>query len=217
VRLGRSRRRSIPGARLHTLTDDTSLDPATGAVRSRQLAELELPAGEVEALWAPENLERLARTYWSTLRRFFLGLVRIDYSETEPAVVLLTPRLPLLTFRVPEYEMDRCRGLVRWRIDRGLLVSGRGRDGSGYLQIEVERSDEADNGSTHLRIAVEVANYYPALTGVSKRLYAATQSRIHVLVCNYFLRRLLRRDLESSRIGRLSAAGSASASPPGSG
>jgi hypothetical protein len=190
-------------ARLLSLTDETELDPRTGAVASKQTAELEVAAAEVAALWTPANLERLARTYWSTLRRFSLGLVRVVYSETERSVVLVSRRLPLLTFRAPEYEMETSRGLVRWRIDRGVLVSRRGRGGNGYLQIEVERSDDSRTGSTELRVEVEVANYYPALGGVSKRLYAATQSRIHVLVCSLFLRRLLRRDLDTSRIGKL--------------
>lgn len=209
----RSRRQVIPGARLQNLSDDTSLDPETGTVTSTQTAELILPAAEVAALWTPENLERLARTYWSTLRRFFAGLVYVVYTETERTVVLVHPRLRLLTFRAPEYEMDRCRGLVRWRIDRGLLVSRRGRDGSGYLQLGVERADDAATGTTLLRVEVVVANYYPALSGISKRLYANTQSRIHVLICSYFLRRLLRRDLDSSRIGRLKVPRSAAEAP----
>jgi hypothetical protein len=198
VRWRGPRRQATAGARLESLTDATALDPGSGAVTSKQTAELVLPGAEVAALWAPATLERLARTYWSTLRRISAGLVRVVYSENGRSVVLVSRRLPLLTFRAPEYEMDRRRGLVRWRIDRGLLVSGRGRGGSGYLQIEVERSEERGADTTRLRVAVEVANYYPSLTGVSKRLYAATQSRIHVLVCNYFLRRLLRRDLDTS-------------------
>jgi hypothetical protein len=200
-------------ARLLSLTDETSLDRGTGTVTSKQTAELVLPTGELAALWTPANLERLARTYWSTLRRFFLGLVRVVYSETERTVVLVSQRLPLLTFRAPEYEMDRGRGLVRWRIDRGVLVSRRGRGGDGYLQIEVERGDDPAAESTRLRVEVEVANYYPALGGISKRLYAATQSRIHVLVCSYFLRRLLRRGLDSSRIGRFGASSTGAAAP----
>lgn len=195
----RSRRQRIPGARLERLTDETSLDPGSGAVTSRQTATLTLPASEVAALWEPANLERLARTYWSTLRRLTAGLVYVTYGESERTVVFLHPRLRLLAFHAPEYEMDRNRGLVRWRIQRGILVSARGRNGDGYLQIEVERSDGAPARITHLRVWVEVANYYPALSGISKRLYAATQSRIHVLVCNYFLRRLLRRDLDATR------------------
>jgi hypothetical protein len=205
VRWRRSRRRAIPGARLESLTDATQLDPGTGAVASKQTAELVLPAAEIAALWAPASLERLARTYWGTLRRLSAGLLRVVYSERERTVVLVSRRLPLLSFSAPEYEMDRCHGLVRWRIDRGVLVASRGRDGSGHLQIEVRRSDDPGSESARLSVAVEVTNYYPALTGISKRLYAVTQSRIHVLVCSYFLRRLLRRDLDTSRIGRLAA------------
>ncbi|HET7121072.1 MAG TPA: hypothetical protein VFI17_07460 [Solirubrobacterales bacterium] len=205
MRWRRSGKGSIPGARLESLSDETALDPGTGTVASRQIAEVTLPTAEIEPLWKAESLERLARTYWSTLRRFFLGLVYVSYTETGRTVVFVHPRLSLLSFRTPEYEIEGDRGLVRWRIDRGLLVSRRGRDGSGYLQIEVARSDEPESARTRLRVEVEVANYYPALTGVSKRLYAHTQSRIHVLTCNYFLRRLLRRDLDASRTGKLRA------------
>ncbi len=85
------------------------------------------------------HLERLARTYWRFLARVTLGLIHVRYTEQERSVVLLAAPLRLLTFRAPEYEMDASHGLVRWRISSGLLVSKRGRDGGGYLQIEVRR------------------------------------------------------------------------------
>lgn len=197
------------GAVLHEPTDETSIDPETGAVTSTQAAEIVLPTRELEGRWNAENLERVARTYWSTMRRFTLGLIHVEYSEGARYVVLLHPRLRLLTFKTPEYEMNRCRGIVRWRIDRGLLVSQQGRDGAGYLEIDIERTDDAGAGESRLRVAVEVANYYPALSGISRRIYVQTQSRIHVLACNYFLRRLVRRDLDSSRIGRFALPDSA--------
>jgi hypothetical protein len=197
----RRRTKTIAGAVLHTPTDDTSLDPETGAVTSRQAADILIPATEIEALWDPEHLERAARTYWSSLRRFSLGLMHVHYTEAERSVVLLIPQLRLLTFRAPEYELEPCRGIVRWRIDRGLLVSGRGRDGNGYLELDIERHDEADRDRVRLHVEVEVANYYPSLTGISRRIYVQTQSRIHVIACNFFLRRLVRRDLETSRVG----------------
>jgi hypothetical protein len=203
----------VAGAILHPTTDDTSLDPETGAVTSRQGADIILPAAEIAGLWDPEHLERVARTYWITLRRFTLGLMHVDYTETERSVVLLVPQLRLLTFRAPEYEMDRCRGIVRWRIDRGLLVSRRGRDGNGYLEIDVQRHDHPDRDEVRLHVEVEVANYYPALTGLSRRLYAHTQSRIHVIACNFFLRRLVRRDLARSRVGRFAGPRSAAQTP----
>src|SRR3984885_11787860 len=127
----RSEARTVAGAILQTPTDETSIDPETGAVTSRQGADIVLPAVAIAGLWDPEHLERAARTYWSTLRRFALGLIYVVYTESERSVVFLVPRLRLLTFRAPEYEMDRGRWIVRWRIDRGLLVSAQGRSGDG--------------------------------------------------------------------------------------
>jgi hypothetical protein len=201
----------MAGAVLHAPTDETSLDPKTGAVTSRQSADIVLPAAALNGLWNPEHLERAARTYWISLSRFTLGLMRVHYTESERSVVLLFPWLRLLTFRAPEYEMDRCRGIVRWRIDRGLLVSERGRDGSGYLELDFERRDEGDQ--VRLHVAVEVANYYPSLTGISRRFYVETQSRIHVVACNYFLHRLVRRDLATSKVGHFAGPRSAEQTP----
>jgi hypothetical protein len=82
------------------------------------------------------------------------------------------------------------------------LVSKRGLDGDGYLEIDIRRHDEPEQGKVRLSVAVEVANYYPRLGGMSRRLYSATQSRIHVISCNYFLRRLVRRDLARSKVGQ---------------
>ena len=35
--------------------------------------------------------------------------------------------------------MDASRGVVRWRIASGMLVARRGREGDGYLEIDVQR------------------------------------------------------------------------------
>jgi hypothetical protein len=201
MRLWRRRPPLIPGAEIGRPTDETSVDAESGAVTSRQAADIVLPAEAIEGLWDPEHLERVARTYWTTLQRFTLGLMHVHYTEGERAVVFLIPQLRLLTFKAPEYEMDECHGIVRWRIERGLLVSGRGTDGDGYLEIDIRRHDEPERGRVRLRVGVEVANYYPRLGGLSRRLYSATQSKIHVISCNYFLRRLVRRDLARSKVG----------------
>ena len=53
------------------------------------------------------------------------------------------------------------------------------------------------------RVSGEVANFYPAIAlGLSRRLYKATQSHIHVIVTHGFLRSLARLDLAESRVGR---------------
>jgi hypothetical protein len=216
----RRRRRSavIPGAEIGKLRDETSTDAETGAVTSRQTADILLPDPAIKSFWNPEHLERVARTYWTTLQRFTLGLIHVTYTETERAVVLLIPQLRLLTFKAPEYEMNQCRGIVRWRIEKGLLVSKRGRDGDGYLEIDINRDDEPDHDRVRLTVSVEVANFYPMLGGISRRLYANTQSKIHVISCNYFLRRLVRRDLAKSRVGHFAGPSSAEQAPdPGAG
>jgi len=175
-----------------------------GAVRSVQAADIFLPAQALEEIWTPMHLERLARTYWRFLSRVTLGLIRVCYTERERFVVLLVRPLKLLTFRAPEYEMEPTRALVRWRIASGLLVARRGRDQDGYLQIEIRRHRQQESDRRRLHVEVEVANYYPAIAfGLSRRIYNATQSHIHVLVTHGFLRSLARLDLAQSRAGRL--------------
>ena len=183
--------------------DQTVLDPS-GAVRSVQAADLTLPTPALDGIWTPAHLERLARTYWRFLSRCTLGLVRVHYTPEERFVVLVARPLVMLAFQAPEYEMDADRGVVRWRIEDGLLVSRRGRGGDGYLQIDVRRSARDQRGCTTVRVEVEVANFYPAIAiGSGAAFYKATQSRIHVLMTHGFLRSLPRLDLAESRVGRL--------------
>src|SRR5262249_36835494 len=149
-----------------------------------------------------------ARTYWRYLTRVSLGLIRVDYSAAQRTVVFVRQPLRLLRFKAPEYAMDRERGIVRWRIEDGLLVERRGRHGDGYLQIDVRRlpDADADDRSARIRVEVEVANFYPSIARrLSAPVYRATQSRIHVLVTHGFLRSLERLDLAESRTGRFAA------------
>jgi hypothetical protein len=195
--------RRPPGAVIGEAQSLTSLDDETGAVRSLQSAVLTLPVEALDSIWSPPYLERLARTYWRFLSRATLRLIHVDYSERERSIVLLTQPLRLLTFYAPEYEMDRHHGLVRWSIARGLLVAKRGRDDGGHLQIEVRRDPGEQDGQVKLHVSVEVANFYPSLASwLPRRFYDITQSRIHVIVTNRFLRSLQRLDLAESRIGR---------------
>jgi hypothetical protein len=206
VRRRRSRAAGPDRAVIGGLEDSTSVDPDTGAVRSIQKADLLIDERALEEIWTPAHLERLARTYWRFLTRVTLGLIQVRYTERERWVVLLISPLRLLTFQAPEYELDQARGMVRWRIARGLLVSRRGRDGRGHLQIEVRRSSSEESGRARLHVEVEVANFYPSIaSAISLRVYDATQSRIHVIVTCGFLRSLARLDLAESRVGRLAS------------
>jgi len=184
----------IASPELHTV-----MDPS-GAVRSTQAADLDLPEAEIAELWSPRYLERLGRTYWRYLSRVSLGLIRVVYSEDERAVVLIGKPLVLLRLRAPEYELARDRGVMRWRIQDGLLVWRRN---EGYLEIDVRRMPSVRPGYARLHVQVEVANFYPAIAlRLARWLYKQTQSRVHVLVTHGFLRSLAKRDLEPSPIGR---------------
>ncbi len=191
--------------------EETERVSETGAVASVQEAEVFVPRELLEQMWKPENLERLARSYWRWLTYATLGLIRVVYTETSRTTVLLTRRLPLLSFYAPEYETEPGLGCVTWRIKRGLLVAREGRDKNGFLRIRVQRCGETaeDDGSERLAVRVEVRNFYPWLRGgggfarFGAWLYGQTQLRIHVLVCNGFLRSLSRLDLPPSEVGAL--------------
>ena len=97
---------------------------------------------------------------------------------------------------------------MRWRIIDGLLVSKRGRNGDGYLEIDVRRCPAEEEGWETVHVEVEVASFYPAIaTWLTKFVYSHTQSRIHVLVTHGFLRSLARLELEESAVGRFDPRG----------
>jgi len=185
--------------------DSTRVD-VEGGVHSVQAADLTLPLDAVDRIWDPHHLERLARTYWRFLTRATLGLVRVKYTKTERYVVAVTKPFTLLSFHAPEYEMDDEVAIVRWRIRKGLLVAQEGREGDGYLEIEVRRCERVGADRIRLHVRVEVANFYPWLaSGIALWFYKATQSRIHVIVTHGFLRSLARLDLAESRVLRFPA------------
>lgn len=188
---------------IHSPYDRTETSP-DGVVRSIQGADVTLSDAEFERLWTPVNLERLARTYWAFLSKCTLGLIRVEYTDRERFVVFLRRPFVLLSFCAPEYEMDGNRGIVRWRIAKGLLVAKPGHGGDGYLEIDVQRLPSITAGRSMLHVDVEVANFYPAIAhSISRFLYENTQSRIHVIVTHGFLRSLARGKLEESVVGRL--------------
>jgi hypothetical protein len=191
--------RRVSDAAISEPDDHTVMDTG-GAVRSIQAASVTMPEGDLEAMWTPLYLERLARTYWKYLSRVSLGLIRVEYTATERRVVLLRSPFVLLRFGAPEYDITDGRGIVRWRIRDGVLVAKRDR---GYLEIDVRRTEAEKPGYAQAHVEVEVANFYPAIaTWVTRWFYKITQSRIHVLVTHGFLRSLARRELETSAVGR---------------
>ena len=180
-----------------------------GPLRSVQEAEVTMPAEQLNELWHPETLERLARAYWRYLQRISLGLLKVGYGPTGRFVVLGWRRIVLLRFRPPEYDVGAGFGRVTWPIEKGVLVAPAGR-GQGYLRIDVRRLDDGDD-QARVRVRAAVANFYPFLRGsgwfarIGAFLYAQTQLRIHVLVTRGFLRSLESGDLPPLREGREAA------------
>ena len=198
--------RRVPDAAISEPNDYTVMDSG-GAVRSIQAANVTMPEGDLDELWTPLYLERLARTYWKYLSRVSLGLIRVEYTPSERRVVLLRRPFVLLRFGAPEYEITDGRGIVRWRIRDGVLVAKRN---EGYLEIDVRKEQAPKPGYAQAHVEVEVANFYPRIaTWVARWFYKVTQSRIHVLVTHGFLRSLARRELETSAVGRFETDGRA--------
>ncbi|HMJ95459.1 MAG TPA: hypothetical protein VK486_06380 [Thermoleophilaceae bacterium] len=185
-----------------------------GAVGSKQMAEVTLPRAELEKIWSPVYLERLARTYWSFLSRFSLGLIRVLYGDDSREVVFLRRPFVLLRFQAPEYQVDADGGTVTWPVDRGVLVARRGR-GRGFLRLAVRREPVSDGAEeVTLLVSSEVVNFYPTIaTSLSGWVYRQTQLRIHVIVTHAFLRSLANLELEPSRVGALRAVAEAAITP----
>ncbi len=204
-------RRRLARARVKILHVPVSEYAPDGAIGSKQAAELTLPREELERVWSPVYLERLARTYWSFITRFSLGVLHVVYGDSSREVVVLTKPFVLLRFRKPEYETNAAGGAVSWPIERGLLVAPAGR-GRGYLRLSVSRDPEARGDEITATVTSEVVNFYPLIAGwgwfsrIGQMLYNQTQLRIHVLVTHAFMRSLANLELEPSQVGSLSPA-----------
>jgi hypothetical protein len=202
-------------ARVQIVAVEQPVSAPEEGISSKQVAEVTLPHSELERIWSPEYLERLARTYWRFLTRISLGALRVLYTEASREVVLISRPFVLLRFKVPEYEIEADGGTVTWPIDRGVLVAPNGR-GRGYLRLTVRRRPVPPGAREATAVvSSEVVNFYPLIAGwgwftrIGRFLYNQTQLRLHVVVTNAFLRSLANLDLEPSVVGTLSPA-----SPP---
>jgi hypothetical protein len=202
-------RRAEGRARVRICRPESRDDP-NGSVESRETAEVTLARSELERMWTPEYLERLARTYWRFLTRVSLGLLRVLYTETSREIAVVARPFVLLRFLPPEYDIDGCGGGVTWPIDNGLLVATRGRR-RGYLRLAVEL-EPGDGEEATVKVTSEVSNFYPRIAGsgwfarIGRFVYRLTQLQVHVIVTHAFLRSLAHLDLEPSVVGALAPA-----------
>jgi hypothetical protein len=166
---------------------------ATGATRSTQATELTLTDAELRALLSPSGLALLAGGYWRFLRRISAGLIHVRQTESERQIVFVGRPVVLLSFSRPEYELAGDRASVRWAITGGLLLARGGRTGRGALEIGVRQVGRPDGGRAPVEVKVAVTDFVPSIAAIfGRRIYNATQARIHVLVTHGFLRWLIR-------------------------
>jgi hypothetical protein len=205
-------RRREARARVSIVHVPRSEAPPDGSVTTKQAADVTLPRAELEQIWHPEYLERLARTYWRFLTRVSFGLLRVLYTPDSREIAIIGRPFVLLRFYAPEYEAEEDCGTVTWRIREGFLVAPTGRT-KGYLRLTVRRPAD-DDGHSELvtgRVTSEVANFYPLIAGwgwftrVGQHIYRITQLQIHVVVTHAFLRSLARLDLAPSVVGALAS------------
>lgn len=167
----------------------------TGAIESIQEADIAIDQATLARIWSVGNLELMARAYWAFLRRFTLGIIRVIYGPDSRTITAFG-KIPLLRFGKPSYTIDDAHGEVRWPILSGPLVAPEGR-GDGHLSVDVRRLNP-DEDPTTVRIGVTVGNFYPGIRGrgrfarIGAWIYGQTQVRIHVIVCNAYLRSLAR-------------------------
>jgi hypothetical protein len=205
-------RRREARARVSIVDVPESASPPDGSVTTKQAADVTLPRSELDKVWHPEYLERLAHTYWRFLTRVSLGLLRVLYTDDARDIAVIGRPFVLLRFYPPDYEADDDCGTVTWRIREGFLVAPTGRT-KGYLRLTVRRPAD-DDGQSELvtgRVTSEVANFYPLIAGwgwfarVGQHVYRITQLQIHVVVTHAFLRSLARLDLAPSVVGALAS------------
>ena len=168
-----------------------------------------MPESDLEPIWTPTYLERLARTYWRYLSRVTLGLIRVVYTpdgahggaDRPPDRAAPLPRAGVRDGRGP-----RRRALADPRRPPRRVGGPRGRRLPGD-----RRAPPPAGRARHrprINVEVEIASFYPAIAlRIARWFYANTQSRIHVLVTHGFLRSLAKLELEESAVGRFAVPG----------
>src|SRR5690349_17965103 len=98
------RRKKEVKARVTLVKTPSGTTAPDGSVTTKQVADVTMPAAELERIWTTEYLERLARTYWHFLTRISLGILKVIYGPDSREIVVLTKPFVLLRFHAPVYE-----------------------------------------------------------------------------------------------------------------
>lgn len=133
----------------------------------------------------------LLRFYLEYVKRFTLGIIRVETGRDTLDFRLTGVGLVLIRFSVPLTEQDGTVDKTTLRICGGLLVQPKECD-RGQLEFKVETA------SSGTRLSLQLADYCPLLLGsnrpslLRKWLYRLTQAYIHKVVIIRFLRMVYR-------------------------
>ena len=131
------------------------------------------------------GLLELLRGYFAYAERSAWRLVRARWHGTQPLLVLLWPRIPLLSMGEPLVDLTADRRAIRVGIEGGLLVMP---SIQAYLAIELNRGPHDVLGR------VDLVGYWPRFGrfAVARRVFELTQLRVHQSVGLRYLRHVRR-------------------------
>ena len=146
------------------IIDQPEAELAPGRKRgSKQVADVTVPGDELDRIWKPEYLERLAATYWRFLTRVSLGILRVVYTPHSREIVALARPFVLLRFQAPEYEIGRLR---QRHVAHRPGIPGRPRRAGARASCASRSSAPRPRpGPRRRRVSSEVVNFYPLLAG----------------------------------------------------
>ncbi len=142
--------------------------------------------------WASaDGLHDLLHAYFATAERSVGGLVRTDWGDGSPILVIAGSRLDLVVMGRPSVTVSAGRSAISVLVRGGLVVDPASH---AWLTVVLERR------APGVLALVDLVDYRPrgGNLGVVRWLYARTQLRLHIWVGNRFLAELRARWVASS-------------------
>ena len=169
------------GRRSSTTRPTTRRSTPTGGVRSVQGADIDMPAASSSTtLWTAAHA-RAPRAHLLALpvAAARSGLIRVATPSDERYVVpAVRARSAADASRRPSTRWTSTRGIVRWRIEKGVLVvARRAAAATATWRSTSQRCDCPSRDSERVHVEVEVANFYPRSPRGSAAASTPTRSR----------------------------------------
>ena len=162
--------------------DETDQSVSSADVRSVQSVELPDLPGAFEAWGSPRALVSLLHSYFDVAVRSVWPLVCIQWQAGQPRL-MVAGLIPLIVMGAPSIDSTVDRRAIKVAVRGGILVNVAS---SARLTLSLDRR------AALVCANVELVGYYPRFgqRAMVRRMYAASQARLHVSVGRRFLREL---------------------------